>query len=101
MSTSTHNQASPSTTPRESAAARLVVRAVATVGLAAGVVVYLAVAPLIALGTGILGLAAEIRDGVVRPRRLIGAEHGFPFLDPVQIASGGADPPREGAEASE
>lgn len=77
----THNQVPPSSAPSEPVAAQLMGRVVAAVGVVVGVVLYLVVGPLIALGTGFLGFVAEIRDGVTRPRPFRGARHGFPFLD--------------------
>jgi hypothetical protein len=53
----------------------------AGVAVIVGMVLYLVVGPLIALGTGFLNFIAELRDGVIRPRPLFGTPHGFPFLD--------------------
>jgi hypothetical protein len=45
-------------------------------------VVYLVIAPLVALGTGLWQIVMEVRETAMRPSPFVGARHGFPFLDP-------------------
>lgn len=69
-------------------------RSVSAIGVVVGMGIYLAIAPLIAFGAGLLGFLAELRDAAVRPRPLVGSRHGFPFLDrpPAHPGSGDAPP---------
>lgn len=80
MSTSTRNH-TPASGAHAPVFADIVGRAMASVAVVVGVVLYLVVGPLIALGTGFAGFIAEIRDGITRPRPFFGTPHGFPFLD--------------------
>jgi len=52
--------------------------------VAVGIVmlVYLLISPIVALGTWLWQIGAEVRDTAMRPRPFVGARHGFPFLDP-------------------
>jgi hypothetical protein len=81
MSTSTQNHPPTSRPGSSPAAAEFVGRAMAAVGVIVGMGLYLAIAPLIVLGTGLVGFVIEVRDGFLRPRPLVGTRHGFPFLD--------------------
>lgn len=55
--------------------------AAGAVGVAVVAVIYLIGAPLVALATGTVQIAMEVRDNAVRPRPFVGARHGLPFLD--------------------
>ena len=93
MSRPAHNQGPlPASGDAERAAAQLLSRAVSAVGVVAAMGLYLAVSPLIAMGTGFIGFLLEIRDAVVRPRPLVGARHGLPFLDRRPAAAIPNDP---------
>jgi hypothetical protein len=63
-----------------------VLMAVNAVAVAAVMLVYLIVSPIVAMGTGLWQIGMEIRETAIRPRPFVGARHGFPFLDPQPTA---------------
>ena len=77
---------------RASGPVRMLGAAAGAVGVGLVAAAYLIAAPFIALGTGIMQIAMDIRDNAVRPRPFTGAAHGFPFLDPPPAQAATSEP---------